>query len=138
VTKPGGRIVLSAWLPEGAVQRAVRLAGEAVREALGAPAPPPPFPWYDRAALAELFAPHGLAITLAEESLSFTAPSAEAFVDEQSSHPYAVAGEEVLGPRGESEALRRRMIAVYEEANEDPGAFRVTSRYVVATARRSH
>jgi hypothetical protein len=28
------------------------------------------------------------------------------------------------------------MLAIYEEANEDPDAFRVTSRYVVATARR--
>jgi hypothetical protein len=28
------------------------------------------------------------------------------------------------------------MLAVYEAANEDPAAFRITSRYVVATARR--
>jgi hypothetical protein len=42
----------------------------------------------------------------------------------------------VLGPRGEDEALRERMLAIYEAANEDPDAFRVTSRYVVATARR--
>ena len=42
----------------------------------------------------------------------------------------------MLGPRGEGDALRERMLAIYEAANEDPDAFRVTSRYVVATARR--
>ncbi|MDP9344965.1 MAG: hypothetical protein M3P44_04455 [Actinomycetota bacterium] len=39
-----------------------------------------------------------------------------------------MAGQTVLGPRGESDALRQRMLAIYETANEDPDAFRVTSR----------
>jgi hypothetical protein len=39
-------------------------------------------------------------------------------------------------PRGESDTLRKRMLSVYRERNEDPAAFRVTSRYVVAIARR--
>jgi hypothetical protein len=29
-----------------------------------------------------------------------------------------------------------RMLAIYDAANEDPDGFRITSRYVVATARR--
>jgi hypothetical protein len=44
--------------------------------------------------------------------LALTAPSVQAFVDEQA----------------------ERMLAIHEAANEDPGAFRITSRYVVATA----
>jgi SAM-dependent methyltransferase len=137
VTAPGGRIVLSAWNPAGAVHRAVRVAGEAVRSALGAPPGPPPFPWHERAALAGLFAQHGFEVAVAEERLAFTAPSPEAYVDQQAVHPLAVAGQAVLGPRGESAAVRARMIAIYEAANEDPDAFRVTSTYVVATARRA-
>jgi hypothetical protein len=40
-----------------------------------------------------------------------------------------------------SPAARRRrsayrMLSIYEAANEDPDAFRVTSRYIVATAQR--
>ena len=136
VTAPGGRIVLSAWLPDGAVHRAVGAAGQAVRDALGAPSGPPPFAWHDRAALAALFAPHGFEPELAEERISFTGASPDTFLDEQAGHPLAVAGEAVLGPRGESVALRARMLAIYEEENEDPAAFRVTSRYVVATLRR--
>jgi SAM-dependent methyltransferase len=137
VTAPNGRIVLSAWLPAGPIREAVRAAAEAVRNALGAPAGPPPFPWHDRDALAELFGPYGFEVGVAEERLAFTAPSPEAFVDAQADHPQAVAGQAVLGPRGESEPLRRRMVAIYEAGNEDPDAFRVTSTYVVATARRA-
>jgi SAM-dependent methyltransferase len=135
VTAPQGRIVLSAWNPSGAVHRAVRVAGEAVRDALGAPPGPPPFPWHERDALAELFAPHGFEVAVEEERLAFTAPSPEAYVDQQADHPLAVAGQAVLGPR--SEAVRARMLAIYDAANEDPDAFRVTSTYVVATARRA-
>lgn len=42
----------------------------------------------------------------------------------------------LLQPRGEVQALREQMLAIHEEANEDPNGFRVTSRHVVATARR--
>jgi len=131
-----GRIVFSAWNPSGAVHRAVVTAGEAVRRALGAPTGPPPFPWHQRTALAELFAPHGFHVRIDEERLSFRASSPEAFVDQQADHPLAVAGREVLDPRGESESLRERMIEIYAAANEDPDAFRVTSRYIIASARR--
>ena len=136
VTAPGGRLVLSAWLPAGAVHEAVRAAGEAVRRALGAPTGPPPFPWHERDALVELFAPYRFEVTVEEERLAFTAPTAEAYVDQQADHPLAVAGRAVLGPRGESDALREQMLAIYEAANEEPGGFRVTSRYIVATAAR--
>src|SRR5215217_5437717 len=129
VTASEGRIVLSAWNPSGAVHRAVAAASQAVRKALGVPAGPPPFAWHERTALAELFAPHGFRVSVAEERLAFTATSPQAYVDQQADHPLAVAGQAVLGPRGESEPLRERMVAIYEAANEDPEAFRVTSRY---------
>jgi SAM-dependent methyltransferase len=136
VIAPEGRIVLSAWHPSGAVHRAVGAAGEAVRRALGQPAGPPPFPWHEPSALAELFAPHGFHVSVAEERIAFTASSPQAYVDQQADHPLAVAGQAVLGPRGESDSLRERMVAIYEAANEDPDAFRVTSRYIVASAHR--
>jgi SAM-dependent methyltransferase len=137
VTAPAGRIVLSAWIPEGAISEAVRAAGEAVRRALGAPAGPPPFPWHERDVLAELFAPHGFEVSLDEHRLAFTGESPQAYLDAQAEHPLALAGRAVLEPRGEGEALQQRMLAIYEAANEDPDAFRVTSRYVVAIARRT-
>jgi len=51
VTAPGGRVVLSAWIPEGAISQARRTGREAVAAALDAPRGPPPFAWHQRDAL---------------------------------------------------------------------------------------
>jgi hypothetical protein len=48
----------------------------------------------------------------------------------------AVAGRTVLESRGDTAALAERALEILEAANEDPGAFKVTSRYMVATAVR--
>ncbi|WP_028059840.1 class I SAM-dependent methyltransferase [Candidatus Solirubrobacter pratensis] len=133
VTAPGGRIALSAWLPDGAVARAVRAA----REAAGAAGGPPPFPWHEQEALSALFAPHGFDVTVEHAKIGFTAGSARELVEQElANHPIAVATRPALERRGEAEALPGRMVAIYEAANEDPDAFRVTSRYVIALARR--
>ena len=137
VTAPDGRILLSAWIPTGAITTMVRIARETVREALGAPAAAPPFAWQDRDALAGLLEPHGFTVTTEEHEIAFSGASPTEFLEgEQANYPPAVAGRAVLEPRGELAALRERMLAVLEGANEDPDAFRVTSRYVVAEARR--
>ena len=138
VAAPAGRIVLSAWIPEGAISQMARTAREAIARALTLPARPPPFAWHDRDALAGLLGPHGFEVTTQEERLAFGADSASDFLEgESSDHPLWVAGRAVLEPRGEVESLRERVLAILEAANEDPAAFRVTSRYVVATARRA-
>jgi hypothetical protein len=73
-----------------------------------------------------------------EHAIAFTARSPHDYLDEESAHhPLAVAGHAVLEGSGEGEAVRQRMLAIYEAASEDPSGFRVTSRYVVATARRA-
>jgi SAM-dependent methyltransferase len=135
VTAPGGRIVMGAWIPGGAVSAAVRMSREAVAAALGAPPPASPFAWHERDELAGLFGPHGFDVATEEHRISFGAPSAREFVEaEAANHPLAVASRAVLGDG--AEALNGQLVAMYEQANEDPGAFRVTSRYVVATASR--
>ena len=52
-------------------------------------------------------------------------------------HPLAIAGRALLDRSGEGPAVRERMLAIFEAGNEDPDAFRVTSRYIVAVARRN-
>ena len=78
---------------------------------------------------------NGFDVTVDHEFLAFTAPSAQAYLDEQNDHPLAVAGRAVLDQQGRSDALRERMLAIFDAANEDSQAFRVTARYVIATAR---
>lgn len=137
VTAPGGRIVLSAWIPQGAISEVARLGREAVAAALGAPPGAPPFAWHDPAALSDLFGEQGLAVTVEERTHAFTAASPRAWVEQEArDHPMQVAGAAVLEARGEADALKERAVGIFEAANEDASAFRVTSSYVVAVARR--
>lgn len=133
VRAPQGRLLLAAWIPEGAISRAVRLGRQMVAEALEQPPGSPPFPWHEPDALSELFEPYGLRTSLEEHEISFAAPSAEHFVDrEAENHPLAVAVRPALEEAGRAEELREKLLELYEEANEDPSAFRITSRYAVA------
>jgi SAM-dependent methyltransferase len=137
VTAPAGRVVLTAWIPEGPIAEAGRVAFQAISNALGQPPGAPPYPWHDPAALTDLFGPHEFAIHTEEQPIAFTAPSARAYVEgEFDNHPMIVSGRAILEPRGEAQAVLDRTLEIFEAANEDPAAFRVTSRYVVATARR--
>ena len=138
VLAPGGRIVLSAWIPAGAMFEMTSAAAGAVRQAAGAPAPEP-FAWHDRNALASLLEPYGVDVDVDvdQRSLAFCASSAQQFLDQETqNHPLAVAGLRILGQLGQAQALRDRLLAILENGNEDPASFRVTSRYVVATVRR--
>jgi SAM-dependent methyltransferase len=136
VTAPAGRIVLSAWLPDGPVSRAARISGDAVRRALGIPQPVP-FAWHHRCALAGVLGPHGFELQLYEHRHVFTSESPRAYFEaEFEAHPLWVAGRGILEPRGELDGVRDRVLEVLVTANEDRAGFRVTGRYVVAVARR--
>jgi SAM-dependent methyltransferase len=138
VTAPRGRILLTAWIPEGAIQDCVGIFQKAVAAAIGRPAGPPPFAWHEQTALASLFAPHGFSVAVEPGQLAITASSASEYLEIQGrDHPMSVAGQALLDSRGVGEVARDRALGVLEAANEDPGAFRVTSRYVVATATRA-
>jgi SAM-dependent methyltransferase len=135
VTAPGGRIVIGAWIPEGAIRASITVARDAVLHALGAPPAPPQFAWHDSDALLALFGPVGFGrVQIVEDRLAFTAASAAAHVDgDAENHPLSVVGRALLERRGEYQAVRDRMVAILDAANEDPGSFRITSRYVIAT-----
>jgi SAM-dependent methyltransferase len=138
VTAPGGSIVFSAWIPVGPISEIGRVAREAVARALDAPSGPPPFAWHEADALRGLFDPHGFQVDLEQHSIAFTGRSPVDYLDsEMADHPMAIAGRALLEQHGAAEAAHDRMIAVLEAGNEDPNGFRVTSRYVVATAVRS-
>ena len=133
VLAPGGRIVLTAWIPGFGIGRAYAAVAAYLAE-LGAPAAPAPFAWHDRDALAGLVEPHGLSVSIDEVSLVFRAASPEAQVErDATTHPTWLDTVGRLAELGGNEAeLRARAAAAMHEVNEDPAAFRTTSRYVVA------
>ena len=128
VTRPGGRIVLTTWTTGGATGEVM----EAIREALGGPERPPV--WSDPDVVGALFPPG--TVTSEEEVMHFTAPSAEAYVVEhEQSHPMWLDLQPAVEAAGKSDELRRRILAIYEAANEDGDGFRLAVPYRIVTVR---
>jgi len=138
VTSSSGRVVLSAWIPEGAISRAARLARQTIREALGQPPAPPRFAWHEREALAELFGPHGFA----EPAITGSGLRSRACRSRTTSRPSLRAipsgwrDARSWSVPGSPKNFASARFEILEAANEDPDGFRVTSPYVVATLRR--
>ncbi|MCP9490210.1 MAG: class I SAM-dependent methyltransferase [Solirubrobacteraceae bacterium MAG38_C4-C5] len=129
VVRPGGRIVVTAWVPEGPIHEGGQLARRVVGELSGSSAEPPRNPsWGDPDALSALFAAATVRIT--EQHLAFTASSPNAWVDDQlDHHPLWLGVRQRLGER--MTAVGEEVIRLMTEGNEDPAAFRTTSRYRV-------
>lgn len=134
VLKPSGRIVFSAWLPDGLLVRYASAANELVSTALGSPSPPAPFPWHDLESLRELLVGRRMTASKEEDELVVTAASPEDYLElDRVNHPMAVIGYQVLRRAGVAEAARARLLQLLREGNEDDLAFRSTNRYAVLT-----
>ena len=132
VTKSDGRFLITAWIPEGPVSSGVRMIRETMAEVTGQQGDPP-FPWHDEPALIDLFEPFGRRPRVSERTIEFTAESPQHWVESQEKdHPMSAAARPLLEHAGRGEELQQRLIEHYQSVNEDPDAFRVTSRYVVA------
>jgi SAM-dependent methyltransferase len=128
VLRPGGRAFVTAWLPEGASHEVAAIAMRAVAEATGRPAAPP-FGWHDADRLAQLAAEHGVTVDSEDAEISFTAGSLEAYVAEGLEHPMQVASRPLLERAGTYDAVGAQILETLRANNEDPAAFRTTSRY---------
>jgi len=136
VMASGGRGLVTAWIPEGAISTMGGVGMRAVQEATGAESGPR-FAWSNRAAVAELFGRHDARVEFEDATVAFIGESAEAYFDRaQSEDPRHLLSREVLKRAGTYSAVRSAMIAALEEGNEDPNAFRVTSRYVIIRVSR--
>ena len=131
------RLLLAAWIPGGAISRAVRFTRETLAEIRDDPPQSQPFAWHELDSLAGRFAPYGFSASLTEHPIAFRAPSVDEFMQiEGENHPIAIAARPVFETAGRAEEVRDGMRRIYEEANEDPDAFQVTSAFVVAELKR--
>ena len=132
---PTGRLVMTAWVPGGPIGEIARIAGAAVAAATGTP-PAQRFPWHEEDRLRDLAATFGMSVQVADRTLAFTAASPEAYLaGETEHHPAALSTLAVLDRHGDVAAVRQRMLAALRDGNEDPAAFRATSRYRILTLR---
>lgn len=137
VLRPGGRVVLTTWLPEGTIHAYIGGIIGLFSEAIGMSLPQP-FPWHDPDALRPFVEPGGWQLASEDASLSFTAASPAAFLDEQERYsPAAVSFQGLVDHFGLRPRIRERSLATLEAGNEDPSAFRVTSRYRVLEISRT-
>jgi ubiquinone/menaquinone biosynthesis C-methylase UbiE len=129
ILRPGGRALVSAWIPAGPIHEMLAALGRILRRAIGSPAEPR-FAWHDPAALGPLAADAGLTLrATTTEALAIEADSPESYWTAGQQHPMAVAIAPALA--GREAHVREAMTAPLREANEDPRGFLVHSPYVV-------
>lgn len=130
---------LAGWVREGALAKAgaatarARAAAEPV--ALAAPPTPgrPPVDWGDETAVRALFAPHPSPSPSRPRKCSSRRVRRRSFLREQADHhPLWLDTRTVIGEEAFAGLLQRHLTA-FRAANEDPAAFRITSRYLITT-----
>jgi SAM-dependent methyltransferase len=131
VLKPGGRMVVAAWRPEGNVGRMFGMIAQHM------PPPPegfqPPPLWGVDDHVREIFDGTGMELELEPTTVDFTADSADQFfVEFERDLPPIVMAKKGLEPQGKWEALRSDLKNLYDESNEaDDGSFRAAQEYVL-------
>ena len=136
VTRPGGEVVIAAWMPESLVGRVFRATTSYM------PPPPegfsPPIMWGNEDHVRSLFADSGAELSFQSRTVTFVAESIEAYVerDERILGP-AVLAKAALEQQGRYQELRRELIEAHEQANEaDDGSFRTQAAYLVTIVRK--
>jgi SAM-dependent methyltransferase len=136
VASDHGRVVVTAWIPEGPVIQGMKMIADAVGKAGGAPGGPM-FGWHEADQVSALFRPHGFQVSGHERSIVFRAPTLEAFWQTSFlDHPLMVATKPMLEEHGLFDEVRTSVKAALASGNESMDAFQVTSRFVVITAER--
>jgi SAM-dependent methyltransferase len=130
VLRPGGRALIAAWIPEGAIRDMVSALARGVLAAGGPERPR--FDWHDPAAIAAIAASQGATVDAEDASLVIEGESPETyFADGEQHHPMSVAMRPLIERSGRYQEVRQEAIAALRAGNEDAAAFRVTSPYRV-------
>jgi SAM-dependent methyltransferase len=137
VLKPGGRMAVCAWTPEGSIGKFFRLTTSHM------PPPPegfqPPVQWGTEEHVRELFVGTGVELEFDRATVEFVDDSVDEFMAEyERDLPPIVAARALLEPEGKWEALRNDILKLYNEENEaDDGSYRSHGEYLVSKGRKA-
>jgi len=134
VARPGGRIVVAAWTPEGLTGRMFKTVGSYM------PPPPPeltpPIMWGSEEHVRSLFAASGAELSFERQHVTFEHDSPEGWLEynEKVLGPTILA-KKALEPQGKWDALREELVKLYSDGNEtDDGGFRARAEYLLTVA----
>ena len=134
VARPGARIVVAAWTPEGLNGQMFKTVGSYM------PPPPPelkpPVMWGTEQRVGELFADSGAELSFERHEVTFEHASPESWLEynERVLGP-AIMAKSALEPQGKWEALRGDLLGLYSDNNEaDDGSFRARAEYLLTVA----
>lgn len=137
VLRPGGRLGLCNWTPEGAVGDFFRTIGAHLP-------PPPPFAtppplWGTERHVSEVFAGTGVELEWDRERVSFRFESAEAAVSKyETTFGPIVRAREFLEPQGRWPEARSDMAALFERVNSSGGSnIEMAAEYLVVLGRKA-
>jgi SAM-dependent methyltransferase len=131
VMKPGGRMGVCAWTPEGSIGQFFMTVAKHL------PPPPegfqPPILWGNEDHVRELFDGTGVELEFEQSSLEFVADSVDGFMEEyERDLPPMVAAKAGLEPQGKWDALRSELRELYSGSNEaDDGSYSQVAEYLV-------
>jgi SAM-dependent methyltransferase len=134
VARPGGRIVVAAWTPNGMVGRMFRASARYM------PPPPegfvPPVMWGEEQHVRGLFEDSDVELKFELRTIMFEGDSVEAWVeqDERILGP-SVMAKAALERQGRYDELRQDVVDLYGEFNQaDDGSFRAPAEYLISVA----
>jgi SAM-dependent methyltransferase len=135
VLKPGGRLVVAAWIPEGNFGRMFSTIASHM------PAPPegfqPPPLWGDQDHVREIFEGTGIDLDLEPTAVEFTADSPEAYLGEMERDlPPMVMAQANMEP-DKWNALHSDLLMLYAEMNQSDSAFSAPQEYLLIKGARS-
>jgi len=134
VCRPGGRIGLANWTPDGYVGRMFKIVGQHVPPPAGVPSP---LAWGTEARVAELLG-GGADVTVAVRQFTFRYRSAEDWFETFKTYYGPLVRAWAALDQAGQQSLREQLVALAHGANRDErGALTVSSDYleVVATRR---
>lgn len=131
VLRPGGRMGITGWLPEGQVGAFLRTVASHM------PAPPqdfePPPLWGQREHVESLFDGSGVELEFETDSVTFVYPSLEDALElYKTKFGPVIKARETLEPEGRWQALERDLLELFDSSSEptDDGSVRYEGEYL--------
>lgn len=140
VVRPGGRVVVTSWVPRGPIAEAGALLRDAMVVVDPSSAKRAAPAWGDPAFVRALFERRGAEVAIEEATIAFEAASPRAwFEDQERHHPIWRGVRDALSAHpGAWDRVRAQAVERLTAGNQDRSRFRATSEYLVVTARRAH